>query len=401
MFEGRGSVLKRNENVFLTLGDGDFSFSADLVAFCRQLEPRQATTIYATGFDSKAELDTKYKNTRFLLNQLQSDGFLNVEVHHGVNAVQPHSSLLSATHVIFNHPHLATEDAQRHSRFLAHFFHSSTSSWMVPQGGLVHLTLAHGQCERWKCLEMAERQGLVLVERNAFAPPPIKDPKYQHRRHQTGKSFSRRTTGSETLSFARRLDLSSIRTTCLPWQHLTSNKKQVVGISCPDCDRVFSEDRALKSHIQAVHGGSKKRQREDLLQCLHCTHRTFPREEALQDHIRAKHSVHTKILPEWAAEARQTGVMTHKGENFGECDICGHVYQSPSDGQSHAKEFIPEIGPCVQDDDKHLCTLCSKSFVDQRAKLQHENFCSSKKGEVPQRLKYPRKIMKLEPPLNL
>ena len=382
MFEGRGSGLKRIENVFLTLGDGDFSFSADLVAFCRQMEPRQATTIYATGFDSKTELETKYQNARFLLSQLQSDDMLHVEVHHGVNAVQPTPrSLFAATHVIFNHPHVATEDAQRHSRFLSHFFHSAASSWMVPQGGLVHLTLAHGQCERWKCLDMAERQGLVLVERNAFVTLPIKDSKYQHRRHQTGKSFSRRTTGSETLSFARRLDLSSITTTCLPWQHLISNEKQVVGITCPDCDRSFSEDRALKSHIEAVHGGSKKRQRVDHRVCVHCTNRTFPHEEALQDHIRAKHSIHTKIVPEWAAEARHTGgVKIDKGENFGECDICGFVYESPSDEQSHAREFIPEIGSSGQDDDKHECALCSKSFVNKRAKLQHENFCSTKRA---------------------
>jgi hypothetical protein len=40
--------------------------------------------------------------------------------------------------MIFNHPHLGTEDALLHSRFLTHLFHTSTGRWVKPDGVLLH-----------------------------------------------------------------------------------------------------------------------------------------------------------------------------------------------------------------------------------------------------------------------
>ena len=389
-----GHALCRNDktDVFLILGDGDFSFSVDLATFFRQEKQRRATTIHATGLDSQTDLYTKYKDAKFLLSLLKSDDFLRIEVYHGVNAaaVKPENTLV-ASHVIFNHPHLATEDAQRHSRFLAHFFHTSNSTWMAPGGGLLHLTLAIGQCDRWKCTEMAERQGLLLVARHAFVPPPVTDPKYQHRRHQSGKSFSKRTSGSETITFARISEHSLLSSNCLPWQqqHRESEKEEN-AFPCPECDKIFSEERARMSHAKAVHW-SKKRQRETYLVCVHCPERTFLHDEALQDHIRAKHSVHTKILPEWAAENKQANVMTHIVKVYGECSICGFVYHSLNDEECHAKEFTPQNKVAGQGSDKSFalynCSLCCKHFIDKRAQLQHEIFCSSKSGDSTEMVK--------------
>lgn len=383
-----GYTLSRSDNadVFLILGDGDFSFSVDLATFCRQQQPRRATTIHATGLDSQTDLFTKYKDAKFLLSHLQSDDFLNIEVYHGVNAVAVTlEAPLVASHVIFNHPHLATEDAQRHSRFLAHFFHMSNLAWMAPGGGLLHLTLAMGQCDRWNCLEMAQRQGLLLLARHAFVPPPVMDPKYQHRRHQTGKSFSRRTTGSETFTFARMSEHSLLSSICLPWQQLhRESEEEEKAFPCSECDKVFAEERARMSHTKAVHW-SKKRPREKYLVCVHCTERTFLHDEALQDHIRAKHLVHAKILPEWAAENKQANDMVQIVEVYGECSICGFIYQSLTDEHCHAKEFTPQQDIAVQESENgsapYQCSLCCKSFIDKRAQLQHENFCLSKSGE--------------------
>jgi len=121
--------------------------------------------------------------------------------------------------VIFNHPHLGTEDTLFNSRFLAHLFHVSTGRWMKPNGGLLHLTLVIGQCERSRCLEWANRHGLVLIRRGKFVPPPSPPPPpataksnvnakggasgrkaaggggggktyYSLRRHQSGRSFA-------------------------------------------------------------------------------------------------------------------------------------------------------------------------------------------------------------------
>ena len=368
---------------FTLLGDGDFSFSADVAAFCRQQEPRRAIIMYATGLDPATTLATKYKNSSFLINQLKSDDQLEIQVHHGINAVQPDPIRFRADHVIFNHPHLATEDAQLHSRFIAHFFHASATGWMASEGGLVHLSLAKGQCERWHCLQMAQRQGLVLLERNPFSLPSVKEPQFQHRRHQTGKSFSRRTEGSETLTFARKGEASMLKATCLPWQHLQLNQHNNANrYPCHECGKVFLEDRARTSHTKAVHGGSKKRKRA-LLACAYCTERTFPHQDALQDHMQAKHySVHSKILPDWAAGTEQDGgLKSQECQTCGECSICGLVYFSPSDEEAHINTFVPHDSH-VQDNKRHTsqCSFCSKQFTDRRAQLQHENFCASKNG---------------------
>ena len=40
-----------------------------------------------------------------------------------------------------------------------------------PDGGLLHPTLVIEQCKRWRCLEWADRHGLVLIQRGKFIPP--------------------------------------------------------------------------------------------------------------------------------------------------------------------------------------------------------------------------------------
>ena len=40
------------------------------------------------------------------------------------------------------------------------------------QGGLLYLTLVAGQCQRWKCIEGAQKHGFVLLRRGPFRPPP-------------------------------------------------------------------------------------------------------------------------------------------------------------------------------------------------------------------------------------
>jgi hypothetical protein len=88
---------------------------------------------------------------------------------HPQSSIPPPPSFYN--HVIFNHPHLGTEDALLHSRFLAHLFHALTGRWMKPDGGLLHPTLVIEQCKRWRCLEWADRHGLVLIQRGKFIPP--------------------------------------------------------------------------------------------------------------------------------------------------------------------------------------------------------------------------------------
>lgn len=109
-------------------------------------------------------------------------------------------------HVVFNHPHTGTEDLRRHRSFLGHFFHALTVSsgsdgqtTPLTSEGVVHVTLAGDQPERWGLCEQAARHGFALAQRRRFPTEHIEG--YMSKRHQTGKSFRKRTFESVTLSF--------------------------------------------------------------------------------------------------------------------------------------------------------------------------------------------------------
>jgi len=147
----------------------------------------RSTSIHliATGIDTYEELSKKYKDSDSILGKLksmetaaiseppckkpkidnkiilpQSSSTFSVSIQHSINAIQPptlgslhmtkedvkiSSSILVGMPkkyhiVIFNHPHLGTEDARMHQRFLSHFFHSCLHVWLS-KGGVLHLTL--------------------------------------------------------------------------------------------------------------------------------------------------------------------------------------------------------------------------------------------------------------------
>ncbi len=272
-----------------------------------------AISITCTGIDTLQELRRKYKDIEFVLRNIRKcnneQRRFETKVLHGVNAVEaecnnndidPSDNTVceSFDHVIFNHPHLGTEDAQLHSRFLHHLFHACVKRWMKPRTGLLYLTLVNGQCARWKCIEGAMEHGLVLLRRGPFCPPPPPPPPlsitnidgdssenkagityYNLRRHQSGRSFANRRTmqskdgasqinGSETLVFGR--DCNNDQTAdidLLPWK-LTSrdaangattiapNTLSINHTSlfpCTYCSKTFQEHRSLKNHLVSLH----------------------------------------------------------------------------------------------------------------------------------------------------
>ena len=454
-----------DELTFLTLGDGDFTYSLDLarclggwVEYYSDIR-RNKIHLISTGIDTKSQLVAKYKDALFVLEQLQQQQssssststppppLLSVSIRHGVNAIvtsleqggNQNSTPFCADHVMFHHPHLGTEDAQLHGRFLCHLMESINKYWMKRNGGIFHLTLVQGQFERWKCQEAAERQGLKLLKRVPFEPPPIPTSSYRYRRHQTGKSFESRRpmNGSETFTFGRTCDEGKYIAHHLPWQgdpdimaapdsnskegnskfatkqDPSSNKNNDINsLPCPFCERHFREERSRKCHIRDKHpeGADKKQKTDDddddsmtkKFQCEHCPpdvttgeSRSFLSEQALKDHVRAKHSaIHRQILPDWHRPTQvvkqQNSVTTgwesvsttydsfHKTADAGDrkdhgcCSICGLVFVGADHSDRHQQEFIPP------DDtfESFQCSFCSKSFREKRAKLQHENFCS-------------------------
>ena len=152
----------------LTLGDGDFSFSADLMEICSAgTGPR--LELIATGFDSAATLKARYPAAATHLARLVSRG---ASVRHDTDATQPPPELAAGgfDHVIFNHPHLGVEDARLHGYLLSHAFAAMAA--LLRPGGRIHLTLVGGQCERWEAVRRASGAGLAVVR---FSPFPSAD----------------------------------------------------------------------------------------------------------------------------------------------------------------------------------------------------------------------------------
>ena len=462
---------------YLTLGDGDFTYSLDLCRYmhisksCRlqcassseedrasQGRENRCTQIVCTGIDSLEELQRKYRDVDFVLRNIRllscangTDAKLSIKtnilepsskksrveskitttnkklspnicisIHHGVNAIQPWSSISSKgrqvaepstrfagstfSHVIFNHPHLGTEDAALHSRFICHFFHSAVQKWLKPRGGVLHLTLVKGQCERWKCLESAESQGLVLLHRDTFRPPPppgvylnilLKDidssrssldemtqlysskedltSRYHHRRHQSGRSFaSRAREGSETLTFGRKEDSGVYVSRYLPWQKIKWDETETYGgvegeiksLKCPFCDKSFRDERARKNHIKCVHphGQDSKIEKKPIV-CNLCLNdevavttkspRIFSSLQALADHQRAKHcGSHTNVKPDWV---HVRDAMTQDSESTSlpkddrtssllankSCEVCGLLFLDEKSEMQHFMDYFP------------------------------------------------------------
>jgi len=305
-------------------------------------------SITCTGVDTLSELRDKYKDIEFILknirtcsdtapstnsdktdtNTLDDRVQIDTTILHGVNAVDASNYKDDTTtnntvnksynHVIFNHPHLGTEDAQLHSRFLQHFFFAVTKRWLS-KSGVLHLTLVIGQCERWKCIQGALKHGLVLLRRCEFIPPPppIKNDAqreksdegnnrtyYKLRRHQSGRSFanrrrmqqqygdqcypvsnnsSRSQNDSETLVFGKACaypttdNAEAAQNVCLlPWESESTpdndvqdksnntstpalpNDKTFNGSAhpCKYCSKAFGELRSLKNHMICSHPDS-------------------------------------------------------------------------------------------------------------------------------------------------
>lgn len=420
----RGDKSEKEQSIIsiLTLGDGDFTYSLDFARYLTTLAKASSNTgqrihLTVSGIDTRDELVQKYKDGDFVIDQLLKcqSSRLGISVEHSVNAILSTQSsntkenkLGKMDHVMFHHPHLATENPLLHSRFLCHFFHSCVHAWMSDnKSSFVHLTLVKGQVERWKCLEAAARHGLFLIKRVEFFPPPIENASYHYRRHQTGKSFDSRTSGSETLVFCRRKD-STLRSEELSANGIFSwvlfgevsgghtllasqrkdTGKQEVSLSCPHCDREFKEQRSLKCHIRDRHtDGPQKRAKleKNLPECLECRSekgeaRVFTSEKALKDHQRAKHTaLHKDVLPDWckkatgeANEDSKAKRETYEQEGGFMCEICGAT--TKGNMVQHLDDFRPKPSSLT-----YSCDLCGKFFREARAKLQHENFCIKQK----------------------
>jgi hypothetical protein len=383
--------------VYVTLGDGDFSYSYDLARSLQQQQqqaaqppPIRPIRLVATGLDSHDELLRKYKDAPFLLQQLrrlthtgynkeqqpqpqsqqephqpQSQSSANtssspstppplscaVEIRHGVNAIatarcptnhddhdddknddDTSNNVIDLYHqvdvLIFLHPHVATEDAERHAHFLSHLLHAAKHVWLKELAASrsssnnnndnnnndnsntnttsdnshthtstsrFYLTLVKDQWERWRGAEATQRHGWQVLHRSTFVPPPLPSPSsssatdtyrsyYQLRRHQTGKSFANRRPSDTSETFCL-LPLSSSSSSINNDRLATTIPPHPFGWISTDSFSTTApppnndDDDAEASWRAATH-----------FPCPDCDKR-FAQARSLQSHVRAKHGV--------------------------------------------------------------------------------------------------------------
>lgn len=110
-------------------------------------------------------------------------------------------------------------------------------------------------------------------------------------------------------------------------------------------------------------------------QCPHCD-KIASNKDALDQHIGAKHGLHSDIKPAWAQVNRKSSDLSVEGTL--PCTICGLLFKSNEELQAHLDHgFIPQNLEL-----NFMCSNCGKQFSDERGKLQHENFCVQKAGHL-------------------
>jgi hypothetical protein len=443
------SPLTTRGTSYLLLGEGDFTYSLDA---CRYIVASSSSShhhhlITCTGIDSIDELRAKYRDADFVLGRIRACSSASSRVFanvcHGVNAVDDDVTGGSATdagpttpssshdRVIFNHPHLGTEDAVLHSRFLAHLFHASAVRWMSADGGLLHLTLVVGQCERWKCLERAEKHGLFLLRRGKFVPPPPPPPPagggtpvkkavgggdrtyYSLRRHQSGRSFANRRrmqgdgsgggvvrgdNGSETLVFGRASHHHPTASTprdddaddlFLPWE-----RDAFSGIDAPrktdplHLDGSKSEKESAILNIERTCGNDDD---ADSFPCQYCP-RFFRERRSLRNHMASVHPDREELSSPDAKNQRSRNRKTKKRTNDGNGkmsttsddggrDRCYVATQQSDDGTTPdggisagppwTCEICERTAP-PREDDKQLPIAKRRTFPNKGALIAHQ-----------------------------
>jgi Zn finger protein HypA/HybF involved in hydrogenase expression len=394
----------------LILGDGNFSFS---LALAKLLDQKHSTAVeylgsantelICTSFDSYAELISKYHDCERILRELKE----YAQVLHGVNAWELHE-FRDIDLVVWNHPHLGTEDFRLHQFLISHFFHSAKQ--ILSETGRIRVSLVQGQETRWNVFVQAERVGLHLETMEVF--DELKWPGYVVKRNTHGGSFKNIHTkkhvrtpmkscvytfgtasdyiqmetipslltslfGNNFESTFEKKALPSIVSELTPTREAKKNKKASAptDLVCPHCQKQLFSVRGYQQHVHMVHilkkFGDWKPDRPKEMQCKQCEKR-FADADALAQHEINKHtSVDVAELP----ELFQT-VLNVKGEEeyqYYPCPVCGQSCVNQEWGMDlHLERLKPVLGLNMK------CPQCPNTFIEQRALLQHIKFCRIK-----------------------
>jgi hypothetical protein len=400
----------------LVLGDGNFSFSLAIVQLILsdhklpleffEIQKSECIDLICTSFDSYEQVCEKYPESKQILKKLNhpmNHSKLNVSVMHQVNAWELKKSFdFTFDIILWNHPHLGTENFKVHRFLMAHFFNSaSTMLSDSTKNSRIYLTLVEGQDDRWNIIDEAKKSHIGLLKVKSF--PENEFPGYVAKRNKNGKSFksvhTKNHTENDMKSFTYQFTRGDDYNLCdeakvllsYNLQELPQSSQPETLFPCSECTKSFLSARGLKQHKHMVH--ELKLFGEIIgLKCPFetCKHRVFQRNEDFEQHNISKHSK-IESLDYWNDALNTTTVTTndHLGrivikkelvEQVGEykyipCHVCGQAVLNESNGYDlHLESLKPIVGLQMK------CPLrtnsCeAKTFVERRALEQHYIRC--------------------------
>ncbi|KAI9209102.1 uncharacterized protein BJ171DRAFT_488544 [Polychytrium aggregatum] len=433
----------------LILGDGNFSFSLALARLIFQPKtgeedlqrnalaylslpypspiPTSQIFITTTSFDGHEQLVSKYHDAESILAALGE--FENVKSLHGINAWELLKHFGPAAEgdqlqyryfqeggfdrIIWNHPHLGTEDFRLHRFLMAHFFESVASVLKQPGSdlpdredradeGQVCVSLVQGQEVRWDLVAQAARSNLGLFSFDPFDERHW--PGYLCKRNNTGQTFknlkTQRRMDSEMKSHVFRFGFGPSRVTApshsitpaaaplptevpvtatlLPDEIIASPAAPASKVVCRDCGRPFNSERGLSTHQHMVHslklyGNDWNDVEANQHSCPVCS-KSFRKASDLWQHRVNKHTtVDSQELPNVPSNN-----LTQEAEDeydYYPCTTCGQAVVRRDWGMMlHLETLKPAIGLTM------TCPLCSESFIEQRALYQHYRYCRIQNG---------------------
>lgn len=347
----------------------------------------ESLEILCTSFDSQSQLLQKYQESKDILPALES--FSQIKVLNGINAWdlffhfnQSHPQGFHT--ILWNHPHLGTEDFRLHRFLMAHYFDSVQRMISAHPHSRMVLSLVQGQELRWNLIQEGKKAGFECVSMEIVDESLW--PGWVVKRNKTGKSFknipTKRHVGTRMQShffkFAKRdpngnecvsleavedaLDAIVTKPVEQPLQHSWMK-------ACPECSKVLYSPRAYKQHVHMVHvlqkfgsGWSPNPQKN--LVCAHCD-RCFATVEDRWQHTVNKHSIVGQVEQGNLKQGR-----VDLDDAYVACEICGQAVVDQDWGMSlHLESLKPAMGLDMS------CTLCHKTFTETRALNQHYKFC--------------------------
>jgi hypothetical protein len=392
----------------LILGDGNFSFS---LALAKLLDQKHAAAtnyiqgynadIICTSFDSYKEVVSKYHDSERILEELVR----YCQVAHEVNAweLQDYKNM---DFIIWNHPHLGTEDFRLHQFLMAHFFHSAKRA--LSSTGKIRVSLVQGQETRWNVFVQANRVGMNLEKVEIFDESLW--PGYVVKRNKHGGSFKNihtkkhvRTsmkscvytfgTDKEFIDikdipfrleslFGKNFDTTfeektfvAVKSELTPSQKLSKSKKPLPpkDLICTFCSKQLTSVRAYQQHVHMVHilqkFGDWKPDRPRTISCIHCG-KKFADNESAEQHTINKH---TFIQKDEIPNVEDNAVQNDHQYEYYPCEVCGQsCINQPWGMELHLERMKPALGMNMR------CPLCPLSFIEQRALTQHFKFCKFK-----------------------